>query len=83
MPRPDLLIALRDVLLREQETRMRQRGLEPGIGMREQLYRKLDAMKERREALGRPYAEATQAELADLQHYLNETAERHAAAAKS
>ena len=54
-----------------------------GLGMREQLYRKLDAMKERREALGRPYAEATQAELADLQHYLNETAERHAAAAKS
>jgi hypothetical protein len=82
MPSPELLIALRDVLLREQEKRMRQRGLAPGIGMREQLYRRLDAMKERREQLGSPYPEMSPKERADLETYLCETAARHAATGK-
>jgi hypothetical protein len=83
MPSRELLIALRDALLREQEKRMRQRGLDPGIGMREQLYRRLDGMKERREALGRPYAPPTQAERDDLIAYLTETAERAQATTKA
>jgi hypothetical protein len=74
---------LQRALLGEQEKRMRQRGLTPGLDGRAQLYAKLDEMRARREALGRPYAPPTAAETDDLVDYLTETAQRHAATAKS
>jgi hypothetical protein len=83
MPSVELLRGLRAALLTEREKRMRQRGLEPGLAAREQLYFKLDKMKANREQLGNPYPEVSVKERADLESYLIETAQRHAAAAKS
>jgi hypothetical protein len=83
VPSLESLRALRAALLTEQEKRQRQRGLEPGLGAREQLYFKLDKMKANREQLGNPYPEVTAAQKADLESYLIEAAQRHAAAAKS
>ena len=83
MPSLESLRALRAALLTEQEKRQRQRGLEPGLGAREQLYFKLDKMRANREQLGNPYPELTAAQKADLEGYLIETAQRHAVAAKS
>jgi hypothetical protein len=74
MPSVEMLRQLQRALIVEQEKRMRQKGLDPGIGMREQLYRRLDGMKQRREALGRPYAPPTAAETDDLVAYLTERA---------
>ena len=83
MPSVELLRGLRAALLAEQEKRQKQRGLEPGLGAREQLYFKLDKMRANREQLGNPYPELTAAQKADLEGYLIETAQRHAVAAKS
>jgi hypothetical protein len=82
MPSVELLRQLQRVLIGEQEKRMKQRGLTPGLDGRAQLYTKLDDMRARREALGRPYAPPTAAERADLETYLLEIAARHATAAK-
>jgi hypothetical protein len=75
MPSIELLRTLRNALIVEQEKRQRQRGLQPGLDGRAQLYTRLDAMRARREALGRPYAPSTQAERDDLISYLSERAE--------
>ena len=48
MPSIELLRGLRAALLAELEKRQRQRGLQPGLGAREQLYFKLDKMKANR-----------------------------------
>jgi hypothetical protein len=82
MANVELLKGLRLKILAEMEKRARQRGLDLGKDMRSILYSKLDAMKSRREELGNPYPKATKAERADLQAYLTETAQRHAATAK-
>jgi hypothetical protein len=79
MANTELLKALRLKILGEMEKRAKQRGLDLGKDYRTILYERLDSMKERRKQLGSPYAEPTQAETADLQAYLNETARRHAA----
>jgi hypothetical protein len=79
MPRIELLKTLRNALIGEQEKRMRQRGLEPGLDGRMQLYVRLDRMRENRERLNNPYPEVTAAEKDDLVRYL---AERAAATAK-
>jgi hypothetical protein len=81
-PNIELLQQLCSALLVEQEKRWRQKGYNPSISARVQLYERLDAMRARREALGRPYAPPTQAERDDLIAYLTETAERHAADVK-
>jgi hypothetical protein len=80
MPSIEMMRQLQRALLVEQEKRMKQRGLQPGLGAREQLYSRLDQMRARREALGRPYAPPTAAEKDDLVSYLSERAD---AAAKS
>ena len=66
MPSTELLKTLRNALLAEQEKRMKQRGLTPGLAAREQLYSKLDQMRENRERLNNPYRELTATERADL-----------------
>jgi hypothetical protein len=66
MPSIELLKTLRNALLAEQEKRMKQRGLEPGLDARMQLYTKLDRMAANREALGNPYPEVSGKERADL-----------------
>ena len=83
MPSIELLRQLQRALIGEQEKRMRQRGLTPGLDGRAQLYVKLDQMRENRDRLGSPYPEMSPKERADLETYLRETAERHATAAKS
>jgi len=75
MPSTELLKTLRNALLAEQEKRMKQRGLTPGLAAREQLYSKLDQMKANRERLGNPYPEPTAADLTDLIAYLITRAE--------
>jgi hypothetical protein len=70
-PSIELLKQLRSALLVEQEKRWRQKGYNPSISARVQLYQRLDGMRARREALGRPYAPPTQAERDDLQTYLS------------
>jgi hypothetical protein len=75
MPSAELLKALRKQILAEMEKRARQRGLDLGKDYRTILYERLDAMKERREQLGSPYAPPTQAEKDDLIAYLTTRAE--------
>jgi hypothetical protein len=82
MPSAELLKALRRAVLNEMEKRAKLRGLDLGKDYRTILYEKLDGMRERREQLGNPYREPTAAERADLQAYLTETAQRHAATGK-
>jgi hypothetical protein len=69
-PSTELLKTLRRVLLDEQARRAKQRGLEPGLDGRTQLYVKLDQMRENRERLGNPYSEVSPKERADLIAYL-------------
>jgi hypothetical protein len=67
--------------LAEQEKRQKQRGLEPGLGAREQLYSKLDKMAENRRKLsGEELRPLTKAELVDLEEYLADRARHHAVA---
>ena len=81
MPSLESLRALRAALLTEQEKRQRQRGLEPGLGAREQLYFKLDKMAENRRKLsGQELRPLTKAEMVDLVAYLADRARHHAAA---
>jgi hypothetical protein len=83
VPSLESLRALRAALLTEQEKRQRQRGLEPGLGAREQLYFKLDKMAENRRKLsGEEPQPLTKAERVDLEEYLADRA-RYYAAAKS
>jgi hypothetical protein len=83
MPSIELLRQLQRALIGEQEKRMKQRGLEPGLDARTQLYVRLDRMRENREQLGNPYPEVSPKERADLEDYLTALAQRYAAAAKS
>jgi hypothetical protein len=76
MPSTEFLLALRRALLTEQETRWRQKGYNPTISARVQLYERLDKMKANRERLGSPYPEMTQAQKADLESYLVEVSQR-------
>ena len=81
MPSVESLRGLRAALLAEQEKRQKQRGLEPGLGAREQLYFKLDKMAENRRKLsGEELRPLTKAELVDLEQYLADRARYHAAA---
>ena len=81
MPSVELLRGLRAALLAEQEKRQKQRGLEPGLGAREQLYFKLDKMAENRRKLsGEEPQPLTKAEMVDLEQYLIDRAHYHAAA---
>jgi hypothetical protein len=81
VPSLESLRALRAALLTEQEKRQRQRGLEPGLGAREQLYFKLDKMAENRRKLsGQELRPLTKAEMVDLVAYLADRARHHAAA---
>ena len=83
MPSIELLRQLQRALIGEQEKRMKQHGLEPGLDARTQLYVRLDRMRENREQLGNPYPEVSPKERADLEDYLTALAQRYAAAAKS
>jgi hypothetical protein len=79
MPSTEKLLALRSALLAEQAKRMRQRGLQPGLDPRQQLYVKLDEMAARRRASGDKVSRPSAAALADLHVFLAAFAARAAA----
>jgi hypothetical protein len=79
MANVELLLALRRAVMTEIEKRQRQRGLQPGLDPRQQLYVKLDEMAARRKACGDVLTRPTPAQKADLHAFLAAFAARSAA----
>jgi hypothetical protein len=70
MPSTELLLALRRALVAEQETRWRQKGYNPSISARVQLYERLDRMAANRRRLAGELPPLTPKDHAELEAFL-------------